>query len=421
MNSILIKNGYCLCENPGRYDILIKGNTISRIEKNIEGEAEEIINAKNCLITPTFCNAHTHLAMSLFRGIADDLPLNEWLTKHIFPLEKEYVTREMVYLFSKLSMLEMVRCGTGCFFDMYFFEEEVAKAALEVGMRGVIGEGIIDFPTPSCKTSKEAIDKTIALKREFESDTIKVSFAPHSVYTVSPETLSIVNNRRENMPVHIHLSETRQENEMVKRMTSKRPLELLNRIGMLDENVFMAHCVWLENGEINLIKEKNAKVILIPQSNMKLASGLSRSDLMLEAGVDLLIGTDGAASNNNLDIIEEIRTLSLIGKIRRLNPTAFNSIETVNIGFSSHFFFDGTDNLSEGNLADVVLWDLNSPETIPMYNPYSNIAYSMNSKNAKTVIINGKIVLKNGEFVTVDEEEVKCRAREYSRRLGSQL
>ncbi len=416
--SILIKNGYCIDGfKEGYFDLLIEGNRIKKIGK-FEENADSVMDAKNCLVMPAFCNAHTHLAMSLFRGMADDLELMEWLEKHIFPAEARYVNPEMVYKCSKLSMLEAIRGGTSCFFDMYFFEEEVSKAALDVGMRGVIGEGIADFKTPSCVSPEKAVEKTRLLKDEFDtSSLIKVSYAPHSTYTLSLGTLKLVaDSLDEDDIVHIHINESKREIELVKSQKGKKPIEVLREVGLLGEHTYMAHCVETDDDDIELIKKAQAKVINVPQSNLKLASGIAPVQKMLDRGIEVFIGTDGSASNNNLDIIEEVRTVSLVQKVK-FNEKALNAKDAFRMLVNFNGLFDAG-RLEVGKLADIVIVKLDGFEAIPIYNPYSFVIYALNSRDVRDVIINGKVILKNGEFVNMDEEKVKFEVRELAKGLG---
>ncbi len=418
MSRILIKNGYCLKGNDKICDILIENDTIVKISKNIDKQrADSVIDAQNCLVIPTFCNAHTHLAMSLFRGMADDLSLMEWLNNHIFPSEAENVNKEMVYTCSKLSMLEMIRSGVGCFMDMYFFEEEVAKAALEIGLKGVIGEGVIDFKTPSCRDAQEAISKTISLQKEFESDNIKVSFAPHSTYTLSVESLEKIAKSAANSIIHTHANETDSEVRMVLKDKKKRPLEVLYSVGLLGKNTYLAHCVASNDNDMKLINKSGAKVVNVPQSNLKLASGIAPIAAMLNKDIEILLGTDGSASNNNLDIIEEMRTMSFVQKVLSGDETALNAKKTFEIATNS--IFEKSGKLKEGFKADIVIIKLDSLESVPLYDPYSYIAYAANSRDVSTVVINGRIILKDREFVNIDEEKIKADVKSMAKKLGA--
>ena len=415
--TILIKNGYCVDgEREGYFDIYIDGNLIEEVG-NIEKNADLTIDAKNCLVMPAFCNAHTHLAMSLFRGMADDLELMEWLTKYIFPAEARYVNPDMVYKCSKLSMLELIRSGTGCFVDMYFYEEEVAKAALEIGIRGVLGEGIVDFETPSCKNPKEALEKTESLKGEFESSgLLKVSYAPHSTYTVSKDTLKMVGSKAEGSLVQIHVNESKKEVELVKSQHGKGAVWVLDEIGLLNNKTFMAHCVYTDSADMELIAERGARVVNVPESNLKLASGIAPIDSMVKKGIPVYLGTDGSASNNNLDMIEEMRVASLVQKVR-FDEKALPAKEVFKLATNFEGLFN-SGKLKKGKLADIVIVELSGLEAVPIYNPYSFLVYAANSRDVRDVIIDGKPILRNGEFVHVDEEKVKFEVRELARNIG---
>ncbi len=415
--TILIKNGYCVDgEIEGYFDIYIDGNLIKEVG-NIERNADLTIDAKNCLVMPAFCNAHTHLAMSLFRGMADDLELMEWLTKYIFPAEARYVNPDMVYKCSKLSMLELIRSGSGCFVDMYFYEEEVAKAALEIGIRGVLGEGIVDFETPSCKNPKEALGKTGSLKREFESSgLLKVSYAPHSTYTVSKDTLKMVGSKAEGSLVQIHVNESKKEVELVKSQHGKGAVWVLDEIGLLNNKTFMAHCVYTDSADMELIAERGARVVNVPESNLKLASGIAPIDSMVKKGIPVYLGTDGSASNNNLDMIEEMRVASLVQKVR-FDEKALPAKEVFKLATNFEGLFN-SGKLKKGKLADIVIVELSGLEAVPIYNPYSFLVYAANSRDVRDVIIDGKPILRNGEFVHVDEEKVKFEVRELARNIG---
>ena len=415
--TILIKNGYCVDgEIEGYFDIYIDGNLIEEVG-NIEKNADLTIDAKNCLVIPAFCNAHTHLAMSLFRGMADDLELMEWLTKYIFPAEARYVNPDMVYKCSKLSMLELIRSGSGCFVDMYFYEEEVAKAALEIGIRGVLGEGIVDFETPSCKNPKEALEKTEYLKREFESSgLLKVSYAPHSTYTVSKDTLKMVGSKAGGSLVQIHINESKKEVELVKSQHGKGAVWVLDEIGLLNNKTFMAHCVYTDSADMELIAERGARVVNVPESNLKLASGIAPIDSMVKKGIPVYLGTDGSASNNNLDMIEEMRVASLVQKVR-FDEKALPAKEVFKLATNFEGLFN-SGKLKKGKLADIVIVELSGLEAVPIYNPYSFLVYAANSRDVRDVIIDGKPVLRNGEFVHVDEEKVKFEVRELARNIG---
>ncbi len=415
---ILIKNGYVV-EKKGFYDVLLQDNVIKNIDKKIECRDCYTIDAKDHLIIPSLCNAHTHLAMSLFRGLADDLNLMRWLNEYIFPNEAKYVNKDMVYKCSKLSMLEMARGGIGCFMDMYFFEEEVARAACEIGMRGVIGEGIVDFESPSCRNADEAISKTKSLKKEFESDMLKVSFAPHSTYTLSNESLKKIADAADQCIVQTHASETKDEIDIVLKNKGKTPIEVLKDAGLLHDNTYLAHCVEINDNDMDLIKQNESSIVINPQSNMKLGNGIVPLSDIMKHGINVLIGTDGSASNNSLDIVQELKAASLANKVLLKKPDVANAEDMFEIGTNSHSLFDNTGKIKEGYKADLALICVDSLNAVPLYNPYSHILYSLNSRDIDTVIINGKIILEHSEFKNIDEEKIKYDVRELAKDLGA--
>lgn len=414
---ILIKNVLNL--DGFRTSILIEDNKILKVQSDIAQELSSkasVIDASNMLAISGFFNAHTHAAMTLFRGYQDDLALQDWLNK-IFKLEAAYVNEDMVYWCSKLACLEMVSCGTTGFMDMYFFEDQVAKSALDVGLRVVIGEGLLSFQTPFCSDFKECLKKTLDLKEKYKDNPkVKVSFAPHSLYTVEKNDLELLSNTIDNNDfVQIHLAENLTEANTVLSKYGKSPAFVLNDFGLLNSNTYLAHCVHLTDDEIELIQSKKAHVIHNPQSNMKLSSGISSVCKMVQKGVDVCLGTDGCASNNNLDMIEELRSAALLQKL--FNPSYMNAKLAVRIAQNFGGFFDV--DLSEGKLADIVLIDLDTLEATPMYNPASFLAYAANSKSVDTVIIDGKIIYKNKEFVDVDVQEVKFNVKQIAKKIGN--
>ncbi|OSS42386.1 S-adenosylhomocysteine deaminase Methylthioadenosine deaminase [Desulfurella amilsii] len=414
---ILIKNALNL--DGFRTSILIEGNKILKVQSDVAQELSPqatIIDASNMLAISGFFNAHTHAAMTIFRGYQDDLALQDWLNK-IFKLEAAYVDETMVYWCSKLACLEMVSCGTTGFMDMYFFEDQVAKSALDVGLRVVIGEGLLSFQTPFCADFKEGLKKTFDLKEKYKDHPkAKVSFAPHSLYTVEKNDLELLSNTIDkNDFVQIHLAENLTEVNTVLSKFGQPPTFVLEEFGLLNSNTYLAHCVHLTDDEIELIQKRNAHVIHNPQSNMKLSSGISSVCKMIQKGVDVCLGTDGCASNNNLDMIEELRSAALLQKL--FNPSYMNAKLAVRIAQNFGGFFDVA--LSEGKLADVVLIDLDAIEAIPLYNPASFLAYAANSKSVDTVIIDGKIIYKNKEFVDVDVQEVKFNVKKIAKKIGS--
>jgi len=414
---ILIKNAINL--DGFRTSILIESNRIVKVQSDLKMDLPSdtiVIDASDKLAISGFFNAHTHAAMTLFRGYQDGLALQDWLSK-IFKLEARYVNKEMVYWCSKLACLEMIASGTTGFMDMYFFEDEVAQSALETGMRVVVGEGLLSFETPFCKSFEKGLEKTFLLKEKYKDNSkVKVAFAPHSLYTVEPKDLELLSNTiNEDDYIHIHLAENITEVNTIVSKFGKHPSYVLADFGLLNKNTYLAHCVHLTDAEIELISKHGAHVIHNPQSNLKLSSGISSVCKMIQHGISAHLGTDGCASNNNLDIIEEIRVAALLQKL--FNPSSMNAKTAIRMAQNFGNFFDV--GLSENKLADIVLIDLNDIEAIPLYNPASFLVYAANSRSVDTVIINGRIIYKNKEFINIDVNEVRQKVKQIARNIGS--
>ncbi|MCK4277670.1 MAG: amidohydrolase [Desulfurellaceae bacterium] len=400
----------------------IKGSQIVHVGKE-KKKAKKTIEDPHLLIIPGLINTHTHLAMSLFRGLVDDLKLKDWLYNYIFPLEAKFVNENSVYWCSLLSMVELIRGGVTTFVDMYFFEDEVARACKNIGMRGFIGEGILDFPTPDAKNSNQSIEKTEELLEKFEEDKlIDIIVAPHSTYTVERKTLERCKQLSldKELLFNIHAAETKDEIKIVKEKTEKTPIKYLNDIHILDEYTILAHCTYVTDQEIEMLKEKKSTVCCVPESNMKLASGIAPVWKMIKNNVNVTIGTDGSASNNNLDLFQEMDTVSKVQKLYTMDSTAMDAkntlfLATSNSGKSLH---KKIGKIEEGYIADLAIIDLNDINLIPYFNPYSHLIYSALASNVKMTIINGKIIYENGRMVTVDEEEIKQKVREIASKVA---
>jgi len=405
--------------------IVIDKNNIIAVDKEKELHdkyaAKEMIDAGNSIVMPGLINTHTHAAMACFRGLADDLPLNEWLEKHIWPAEAKYVNPDFVKKSSELACLEMIKSGITCFNDMYFFEEITAEVAQEAGIRIIMGEGIINFPTPSCQTPNDAINSTLNLINKYKgNELITVAFTPHSVYTCDKNILIQVREQAEkyNIAIHIHISETKKEVEDYKQQHNKSPVEFLNEIGFLSDKVIVAHSVWLSENDLEIYKDKGVKVSHCPVSNMKLASGIAPVQDMLNKGIVVSIGTDGAASNNTLDLFSEMRACALLHKANKLNPTILNAQEVVRMATISGAKALGLNNkvgsLEVGKRADIITINLDKPHLTPIYNPYSHLVYCADGKDVENVVINGEVIMRNREVKTIDEERVLREAREFT-------
>ncbi|AEF95724.1 amidohydrolase [Methanotorris igneus] len=413
---------YCLIKNAvingKKQDLLIEKNTIKKIgniENNeIDKEETKIINAENKIAIPGLINTHTHIPMTLFRGVADDLPLMEWLNNYIWPMEAK-LNKDIVYAGTLLGCLEMIKSGTTTFNDMYFFLDGIAKAVDEIGIRAVLSYGMIDlFDEEKREKELKNAEENIKMIKKLDNNRIKVALGPHAPYTCSKELLMEVHEmaKKYNIPIHIHMNETLDEIKMVKEKTGMRPFEYLNSFGFFDDvNVIAAHCVHLSDEEIKIMKEKNINVSHNPISNLKLASGIAPVPKLVENGINVTLGTDGCGSNNNLNLFEEIKISSLLHKGTTLNPTIINAKQSFEFATKNGAKALGLKcgELKEGYLADIVLIDLNKPFLIPKENIYSHLVYSFNG-NVDTVIIDGNVVMENGKIVNVDEEEIYEKA-----------
>jgi 5-methylthioadenosine/S-adenosylhomocysteine deaminase len=433
-------------------DLLVRGGTVVTMDVNrrvleggavavrgdrIEGvyragdalpEAKETLDASGQLVIPGLINAHGHAPMTLLRGIADDLTLLDWLQGYIFPAESKNVSPEFVYWGTLLGAIEMVRGGTTTFADMYYFEEDVARATAEVGIRGVLGQTIIGFPAPDYPTPEKALEGARAFIEKYKDHPLIIpSVAPHALYTTD---LDIVKKAHElaasyGVPFQIHAVEAPQENEQMMKKLGQRTIPALYDAGVLAPGTILHHAIWLDANDIALIARSGASTSHNPESNMKLASGVAKIPELLAAGVAVGLGTDGAASNNNLDMLEEMDSAAKLQKITRMDPTALPAttvFEMATLGSARALGLDDRlGSLEVGKLADVVLVDVSSPELTPMYHVYSQLVYAAEAGNVSTVIVNGKIIVRDREVTTVDTEAVLEKARELKKKIWESL
>jgi 5-methylthioadenosine/S-adenosylhomocysteine deaminase len=398
----VIKNG----------DILIEGNRIVKIGKDIEEKDEDIIDAKGMVALPGFVNTHTHSSMTLLRGYADDLPLMKWLKEYIWPLEA-LLKPEDCYIGSKLACLEMIKAGITTFSDMYFYMNNVAKAVEESGIRGILSYVIND----SMPENFAGITATKRFLNEVKkSERIIPIIGPHSPYACSKETLQKSKEMADDLKtlIHIHVSETREEVEESKRKFGLKPIEYLNSIGLLGSNLEIAHCVWADTNEIKMLAKENVKVSHCSVSNMKLSSGVGPINYMLENGLIVSMGSDGPCSNNRLDIIQEMKFCSLLQKVSFIDPTAVPAekaleMATIN-GAKALRLDDKIGSIEIGKIADIILMDFNKPHLTPMHNVYSHIVYASQASDVDTVICNGKLLMRKRKVLTLDEEEAMEKA-----------
>lgn len=390
--------------------------------------AREVIDARGAAVIPGLINGHTHIPMSLFRGIADDLDLNEWLTKYIFPAEAKNVTEEFVRAGTQLGLAEMIRGGTTTYCDMYYFEDAIAEETERAGVRGLLGETVIDFPVPDNKTWPAAMAYTERFVARWKGNRlITAAIAPHAPYTVSEAHLREVRafSDRTGAPVVTHVAETRKEVEDVTRDHGASPVEYLARIGFLSPRMVAAHTVHLTEGEINLLKQNGVGSVHNPQSNMKLASGVAPVPQMLRAGVLLGLGTDGAASNNDLDMWEEIDTAAKLHKLSSGDPkvvTAEEALSMATIGGARALHMDADiGSLEEGKRADIVIVGLDSLHQTPRYSVYSHLVYATKASDVLTVVIEGRVVMRERRLLTLNEALIKQKARAIRERITRSL
>ncbi len=378
------------------------------------------------LLMPGLINAHTHSPMNLFRGIADDLALDDWLNQHIWPAEARWISESFVHDGSQLAIAEMLRSGTTCFNDMYFFPEVTARLARDTGIRACIGLITIDFPSAWADNAMEYIDKGLELRDRFRSDSlIHTPFAPHAPYTVSEEPLSRIRVLADEMdlPVHIHVHETAAEVEQSLQQYGKRPLQRLNELGLVSPNLMAVHFTQATDAEIALMAESGSHVVHCPESNLKLASGFCPVKKLMDAGVNVALGTDSSASNNDLSMFGEMRTASLLAKGVSGDATALNAMQTVRMatinGARALGLEQDTGSLETGKYADIIAVDFSSLELNPVYDPVANLVYSCDREQVSDVWVAGKHLLKDRQLTTLNEQELMLTSQQWNDKIAA--
>jgi 5-methylthioadenosine/S-adenosylhomocysteine deaminase len=385
-----------------------------------------VINGKHKVVFPGLINTHTHAAMVFFRGIADDLPLKEWLENHIWPLENEWLSPVFISDAVGLACLEMLKGGVTTYNDMYFYEDAAGKATKKIGMRAVLGAGILDFPTKSARTSQECFANAESFIKGWRGDNlITPCIAPHSLYTCGTETLKKARRVADkyDIPIQVHLSETKWEVEEIRKRHGTMPVEYLDSLGFLDERVLAVHCVWLADHEIDIFAKRRVGVSHCIESNLKLSAGIAPVVSMLKAGVKVTFGTDGAASNNDLNVLSEMSTAAKIHKAISEDSTALDArtalLMATRWGAEISGLGNITGSIEEGKAADLVMADLNKPHLMPLYNIYSHIVYSMRPSDVEMVMVDGKVVINDGKLTTADESEILQKTRQWSEKISS--
>ncbi len=420
---IIIKGGVVITMADGQdiienANISIKKGRIIDIKPSIDGhqrlDAAEIIDAKNSIIMPGLINAHSHTAMTLFRGYADDLTLQQWLFEKIFPAEARYLNSETVYWGSLLGCLEMIASGTTSFIDGYFLQDATVRAVHQSGLRALIAQGVIDFPAPGVgdPTKNLVIGKEFLEKWRDFSEMITPGLFCHSPVTCSDKTLKMAKILSHDfaLPLQIHLSETIHEVEEIKKRTGQRPVQYLNKLGLVDSDLIAAHSIHLSADELDLLAEQDVKIVHVPESNMKLSSGVAKIFDMMKRGLKPGIGTDGCASNNNLDLFQEMDSAAKMAKVFTLDPSNLDAKSVLSMATKWGARIMGLEKeigtIEKGKKADIIVIDGERPHMVPLYNPISSIVYAASGADVKDVIVDGKILMKNRNFQTLDPAEI---------------
>ena len=386
-------------------------------------DAAEIVDARGGIVMPGLINCHTHAAMTCFRGLADDLPLMTWLNDHIFPAES-MLDQDMVYFGTLLACAEMIMSGTTCFTDMYLFEDATAMAAKHAGIRAAVGEVLYDFPSPNYGPIEKGFEYTRMLIDKWKDDTlVTIAVEPHSPYLCSPDLLiKAAELARENgIPLIIHLSETQSEVAQIRERYGKTPVAHLADLGVLGPNLIACHCVVLTEQDVALLKQFDVKVAHNPQSNMKLASGIAPVPRLLEKGVCVGIGTDGCASNNNLDMFSEMDTTAKLHKVDTFDPTVLDAKTVLRMATLDAArvlgMADEIGSLETGKKADLIVVDTNKPHLTPLYSPESHLVYAARGSDVDTSIIDGKAVMIDGKVLSMDVGKAMENVREIAEEI----
>ncbi len=430
---LLVRNGTLLCMD--RDGTRIEGGSVAIAGEAIVAvgpdgdfdphDAKQVIDAQGGLILPGLINTHTHAAMALFRGLADDLPLMSWLNDHIFPAEAK-LTEEMVRQGTRLACAEMIRSGTTCFCDMYLYEDAVAEAALECGMRAVVGEVLYDFPSPNYGAIEKGFEYTARMMERWAGDSlIRIAVEPHSPYLCQPSLLErAARLAGENGALLvIHVAETQSEAAQIKEKYGATPVGHLANLEVLGPNMVACHGVVLTADDIDLLSRFDVKVSHNPESNMKLASGIAPVPELLAAGVCVGLGTDGCASNNNLDLFTEMDMAAKLHKVKRLDPTVMDAATTLRMVTSDAarvLGMEGTiGTIAPGKRADVIVVDTAKPHLTPMYDPISHLVYAARGDDVRHSIINGKVVMEERVLKGIDQAKVLADARQSASIIAS--
>lgn len=417
-------------ENGGiaiRQDKLLAVGTRAEIERGYY--AATVTNATGSVVIPGLINTHTHVPMTLFRGIADDMDLQEWLTKFIFPAEAKNVNEAFVRAGTRLGLAEMIRGGTTTFCDMYYFEDAIAEETKKAGMRGVLGETVLDFPAPDNKTFAEGLEYTERFIKRWQGDPLIVpAIAPHAPYTVSEDNLTQARAMSDRLraPLVIHLAEANTETEFIQQKhEGMRPIEFMQKIAFFNDRTIAAHVIQANAAELDILKRYNVGIAHNPQSNMKLAAGVAPVPLMLQKGLSVGLGTDGPASNNDLSLWEEMDTAAKLHKLHLGDPkvlTAEQAFTMATIGGARALHLDDLiGSLEAGKRADIAIVDFSGLHQTPFFNVYSHLVYATKASDVSSVIINGRIVMQNRRLLTLNENAIKQESITYRNKIIESL
>ncbi|HXJ46899.1 MAG TPA: amidohydrolase [Candidatus Dormibacteraeota bacterium] len=421
----VIENGY----------VIVKDDTIIAIGEgrpqlpNGPIFSKQTIEAKGALVLPGFINGHTHAAMSLLRGLHDDVTLDDWLRKYIFPAEAKNVTEDFVRWGTRLAAAEQIRSGITTFADVYYFEDAVAEETKAAGMRGVLGETFIDFPAPDNKTNAAMLEYTEKFLKRWQGDPlIHAAAAPHSIYTCSKKTLedSAALARKYHAPILIHVAEMKKELDDSLKQNGLTPVQDLDKVGVLGPDVVAAHCIFVDEKDRKILAERHVGCVHNPSSNMMLASGVAPVIEERAAGIAVGLGTDGpAGSNNDLDLMEEMDLAAKLQKITKMDPRALGAKSVVEMatieGAKALHMEKEIGSLEVGKRADFILISLDEPNAVPMYDVYAQLAYALKGSDVETVVIGGRIVMRDHKLLTLNEPEILAKAREYGKRVEASL
>lgn len=423
MSKLLLKNIELLDTPNGEANVIaVEDGKISYIGKDLPDSfaADEVIDGKGMLATAGMVNTHGHVSMTLLRSYADDMALMDWLENKIWPIEAKMNAKD-IYWGAMLGIAEMLKSGTTCFADMYCFMDDVARAVAETGIRANLSRGLIGL-APDKEDKLAENTQLVKDWQGYDNGRIRITYGPHAPYTCPVEYLQKVIEAAQanNAEIQMHLCETKGEVENCIKEHGVTPIKLMDQLGMFQQGTIAAHCVYLTEDDMDIMAAKNVRVAHNPQSNLKLASGIAPVARMLEKGICVGLGTDGASSNNNLDMLEECRAAAMLHKTTTLNPLAVPAAQAWDMATANGakvLGFDELGKLSVGQQADIVLWNMHKPYWYPRHNKLSLLVYAANSSDADTVIVNGKVVLQNGSMTLFDEEKIYAEANLRAQKL----